>query len=185
MYPIEHLLQEHRDIRAQIADLRAATCDLAMRGAAALPDALPVLRRIGQMMQTQLALHAKKEDEALFPAIEAVLGTDGSPTVVMRQEHDDIHARGAMMRQVLHQLSMMEHPAIETEAEKLHLLSVNGGSAATLRATAEEIIELLDAHFGKEEQMLFPMAENVLGAETLAEVCQKMEALDRSKGQPE
>ncbi len=177
MHPIEHLLQEHHDIRAQIADLCAATRDLATRGAAALPDALPVLRRFGQMMQTQLALHAKKEDEALFPAIEAVLGTDGSPTFVMRQEHDDIHARGEMMRQVLHQLSVMEHPAIEMGTEKLQLWSANGGSAATLCATAEEIIELLDAHFDKEEQMIFPIAENVLGEEMLAEVGQKMEAL--------
>ncbi len=177
MHPIEHLLQEHRDIRVQIADLRAVTRDLAVRGAAALPGALPVLRRFGQMMQTQLALHAKKEDEALFPAIEAVFGADGSPTFVMRQEHDDIHARGERMRQVLHQLSVMEHPAIETGTEKPQLWSAASGSAATLCATAEEIIELLDAHFGKEEQMIFPMAENVLGEEMLAEVGQKMGVL--------
>ena len=69
MNPIEYLLEDHRAIMAQIADLRKAAADLAARGYAALPDVLPVLGRIGKMMETQLALHAKKEDDALFPAL--------------------------------------------------------------------------------------------------------------------
>src|SRR3970040_1255161 len=74
MNPIEHLLQEHRDIMAQLADLRTAARGLEARGDSALPDALPVMRRIGHMMETQLALHARKEDEGLFPAIGAIIG---------------------------------------------------------------------------------------------------------------
>ena len=76
MNPTEHLLQERRDIMAQVADLRAGACpersrrvrDLEARGDTALTDALPVLRRIGRMMEAQLALHARKEDEALTDA---------------------------------------------------------------------------------------------------------------------
>lgn len=177
MNPIEHLLQEHRDILAQIADLRAAIRDLDARGNAALPQALPVLRRIGHMMETQLALHAKKEDEAFFPAIEAVIGAEGGPTAVMRIEHKDIHARGELLRKTLHEVNQVEHPAIEAGGEKLRALATGDGSAETLRAAAAEIVELLDLHFGKEEQILFPMAEQMLDESSLAEVGRKIEVL--------
>ncbi len=177
MDPIKHLLQEHRAIMAQIADLRAAAHDLAVRGDIALPETLPVLRRIGRMMETQLALHAKKEDEALFPAIEAVLGADSSPMAMMRAEHDAIHARSEFLRQTLDELNAVEHSAIEVVNAQLRSLAARRSDAEALRMTAEEIIELLDAHFAKEEQMLFPMTENLLDEETLDAIGAKMEAM--------
>ena len=167
MNPIEHLLQEHRDIMAQVTDLRRAVADLGTRGEAALPDVLPMLKRIGHMMETQLALHAKKEDEALFPAIEAIIGAEGGPTYVMRVEHKAIHGQGELLRRTLHELNEVEHPKIVA----------GGGSAEVLKSSAEEIIRLLDMHFGKEEQILFPMAANMLDQATLEEIGQKMEAM--------
>ena len=175
--PIQHLLQEHTHIMAQIAELRAAVRDLNLQGDAAVPDALPVFRRIGHMMETQLAAHARKEDEALFPAIESILGADGSPTGVMRMEHTHIHAQGELLRNTLHELNSIDHPKIEAGGEQLRALSAGGAGAAVLRATAEEIIALLDAHFDKEEHILFPMAENLLDTQTLADVAAKMEAM--------
>ena len=177
MDPIQHLLDEHKDIMAQVADLRAAVRDLEARGDAAVPDALPVLRRIGRMMETQLALHAKKEDEALFPMLEAVLGTGGSPTTVMRMEHKDIHDQGESLRRTLRELNKAEHLAIRAGGAHLHTLTTDSGSSESLRATAEAIIELLDGHFEKEEQVLFPMARQILDEQTLAEVGAKIEAL--------
>ena len=179
MNPITHLLQDHRDIMAQMADLRRTVVDLLARGDAALPDALPVLSRIGKMMETQLAQHARKEDEALFPALEALIGADSGPTFVMRMEHRAIHGQGELLRQTLHELNVVEHPQIEAGREKLKELVANGGNAAALRQNAEDIIRLLDMHFGKEEQILFPMAESVLDDETLAHVGEQMEALSR------
>jgi regulator of cell morphogenesis and NO signaling len=180
MNPIEHLLYEHVEIMDQMTDLRAAANDLSLRGEAALPETLPMLRHIGHMMETQLALHARKEDEALFPAIEAALGGD-SPTIPMRQEHRDIHAQGELMRQTLREINEVQHPAIEAGSARLRSLAADGGSAASLRATAEEIIDLLETHFSKEEQMLFPMAENLLDAETLNAVGAKMEKMISEK----
>jgi hemerythrin-like domain-containing protein len=180
MNPIEHLLYEHIEIMDQMTDLRAAARDLAARGEAALPETLPMLRRIGHMMETQLALHARKEDEVLFPAIEAALGGD-SPTIPMRQEHKDIHAQGELMRQTLRELNEVQHPAIESGGARLRSLAASGGSAESLRATAEEIIDLLDAHFSKEEQMLFPMAENLLDEDTLNKIGDKMEMMISEK----
>ena len=177
MNPIDHLLQEHRDIMAQMADLRRAVADLAACGQAALPEALPVFARIGRMMETQLARHARKEDEALFPALEALLGADGSPTGVMRQEHRAIHAQGELLRRTLHELNDVEHPQIEAGAARLKTLGAGGGSAASLRASAEEVIRLLDLHFAKEEEILFPMTRQLLDDAALARVGDRMEAL--------
>lgn len=177
MNAIEHLLQDHRDIMAQVADLRKAVADLTVRGEAALPSVRPVLVRIGQMMATQLAQHARKEDEALFPAIEAVIGAEGGPTQGMRLEHQEIHGQGEVLRKTLYELNAVEHPKIEAGGAKLRELAVSGGSAETLKANAEEIIRLLDMHFDKEEQILFPMAEALLDEATLTAVARRMEAL--------
>jgi regulator of cell morphogenesis and NO signaling len=178
--PVEHLLQEHRDIMVQVADLRKAVAELDERGEAALPDALPVLARMGRMMETQLVLHARKEDEALFPALEAILGADGGPTYVMRQEHKEIHGQGELLRRTLYELNEVEHPQIRAGGARLRELATSGGSLDALKANAVEIIRLLDLHFGKEEQILFPMAQNLLDDAALAEVSQKIEALLRS-----
>ncbi len=173
-------MEEHRDILSQVADLRRAVAELDERGEAALPDVLPVLARIGRMMETQLALHARKEDEALFPALEAILGADGGPTYVMRQEHKEIHGQGELLRSTLYELNEVEHPQIRAGGARLRELAVSGGSLDALKANAAEIIRLLDLHFGKEEQILFPMAQNLLDEAALAEIGQKIEALLRS-----
>ena len=179
MNPIEHLLQEHCDIMAQVADLRRVVAALEARGEAALPEALPVLGRIGRMMETQLAQHARKEDEALFPALEACIGADAGrgPTSAMRLEHREIHSQGELLRQTLSELNEVEHPRIEAAGAKLRELTATGSEAKALRANAEEIIRLLDAHFAKEEQILFPLAENLLDAQALTEVGRRMAAM--------
>ena len=174
MNPIEHLLQEHRDIMAQVAGLRQAVADLSARGEAALPKALPVFRQMGRMMETQLALHAKKEDDALFPALESIFGTEGTPTAVMRKEHTAIHGQGELLRKTLRELNEVEHPKIEAGGAKLKSLAADGGNAEALMATAQDIIQLIDAHFMKEEQILFPMAQSMLDENALAEVGRKM-----------
>jgi hemerythrin-like domain-containing protein len=178
--PVAHLLQDHREIMAQMADLRKAVADLDVRGEAALPEALPVLARIGRMMETQLALHARKEDEALFPALEATIGADDGPTYVMRQEHKEIHGQGELLRRTLYELNEVEHPQIQAGGARLRELAMTSGSVDTLKANAAEIIRLLDLHFSKEEQILFPMAQNMLDEAALAEVSEKIEGLLRS-----
>jgi len=175
--PIEHLLQEHVLIMEQIASLRRAVTALSTNGDMALAETLPVFNQIGQMMATQLDLHRRKEDEVFFPAIEAVIGTPGA-TGVMRQEHRDIHAQGVLLRETLRELNEVQHPAIEAEAEKLRSLVSDGGSADSLRKTGEEIIYLLDIHFGKEEEILFPMARDLLDTDSLGRIAEQFEAME-------
>lgn len=180
--PIEHLLEEHKVIMAQVADLREAVEALEARGEEALPETLPVFTRIGQMMATQLDLHRRKEDDVFFPAMEAIIGREG-PTEVMRQEHKDIHAQGVLLRETLHELNEVQHPAIEAGGAQLRELAAQGGSAQALQSTSQEIIHLLDIHFGKEEEILFPMARQMLEPEMLEEIAAEFDRLQSEQAE--
>jgi hemerythrin-like domain-containing protein len=179
--PIDGLLSEHREIMAEVAGLRHAVRMLAERGDEALADALPALRAVGHMMGTRLLNHARKEDEALFPALERFFGTEGGPTYVMRQEHRDIHSVADLFRRTLRELNEVEHPAIVESGAKLRGLAESGGSAAELRQAGDAIVRLLDSHFDKEEAILFPMARQMLSPEAMQEVARKMDEIETAQ----
>jgi regulator of cell morphogenesis and NO signaling len=181
MNPIDHMLEEHRDIMAQIMALRLAVKTLRERGDAALPASLPTLRSVSRMMATRLLVHARKEDEALFPAVESALGAPGGPTSVMREEHRTIHERASRFRETLRALQEQEHPAIVAGQAALRALAEGGGSATALADTGDEIVGLLDLHFAKEEEILFPMAREILTPEELAAVAARMERIEAER----
>lgn len=176
MNGIDHLLRDHVQFQPEIQALRDAADDLASRGDAALADAVPVLVGFGRFMETTLALHARKEDEALFPAVEDILGADSGPTPVFREEHIEIHGKGADFRKVLEEVEA-DHPVIEEKGEELRTIGDAPGDAVTLRALAEEIVGLVNSHFEKEEQMLFPMCRDLLTDEVLDDVGRQMEEM--------
>ena len=175
--PIERLLMEHRGIMRQVADLRAAVATLARDGDAALPAVRRVLLATARMIERELFAHARREDDVLFPALERVFGREEALTVEMRREHVDIHAQADRFRGTLRELNQVEHPAIVREGERLASLAGAGG-AAELRASGAEMIRLLDEHFRKEEEILFPLAREVLSERELEAVGRGMEALD-------
>jgi iron-sulfur cluster repair protein YtfE (RIC family) len=176
-HPIKTLLREHAEIMAEVGHLRLAMQQLADQGDAALAVTLPSFAGFAQMMATKLELHRQKEDQVFFPAIEAMIGQFG-PTSVMRIEHQQIHAQGVLLRETLYELNEIQHPAIEAGAAKLRGLVADGGNAVALRRSGEEIIDLLNAHFGKEEHILFPMAQNLLDGATLSEIAARFEEMD-------
>lgn len=98
----------------------------------------------GLLLESGLEGHADIEDDILLEAIEAKLGTDTGPTVPFREEHDKI-------RQILARLPMINDV---DEAREIMLRAID---------TARD-------HFRKEEQMLFPLAEEELDTDTLTEL---------------
>lgn len=178
MDPIEQLLEEHREIMGRLVEVRAATQELSERGQAALDRSLPVLRRFGELMATTVELHARKEDEAFFPAVEAMLGSGFGPTEVMRSEHRTIRAQGQLLQKTLRELQTIDHPALEAKREELRILLEPGpADALALPETAREILELLDTHFAKEEQILFPLARQILDDTAKASVAAAMQGM--------
>ena len=176
--PIDRLLADHRELRREIEYLRGAVADLQAGGDAALPRVAPALRSVVAMMAGPLLIHARKEDEALFPAVEQALGDGEGPTAVMRQEHVEIHDRARRFRAALRDLHEVEHPAIVASGDRLRRLAADGEGAAELAATGEEIVGLLDVHFEKEEEVLFPVARSLLSSGELQRVARRMDEIE-------
>lgn len=103
-----------------------------------LPDSknLSAIKSAGAALAAALASHAHIEDELLFGALEPVLGTTGGPLMVMRMEHDQIE--GGLDRL----------PSVCDTADACDLLL--------------NVVQTARGHFAKEEQILYPIAGQVL-----------------------
>ena len=89
-----------------------------------------------------LRLHLAREEEVLFPAFEEATGMKGGgPTTVMRSEH-------AQMRGVMDQMGE----------------AVQRGDARELLDQGDTLLMLIQQHNQKEEAVLYPLAEQSLGA---------------------
>lgn len=87
--------------------------------------------------------HLGMEEETLFPRFEVVSGMTMGPTQMMRHEHQQ-------MRQLFAQMSQ----AVEAQSVDDYL------------GAAETLLILMQQHNAKEQQILYPMTDQVLAAES-------------------
>ncbi len=90
----------------------------------------------------QMNAHFEAEEELLFPAFEAATGMSEGPTRMMRYEHEQMRSL----------LSQLEATCAAHDAE---------GYAGA----AETLLMLMQQHNMKEENILYPMCTQALGAE--------------------
>jgi len=114
---------------------------------------LTLVKSQGAMLTAALASHAHLEDELLFIALEAHLDPHFGPLAVMRMEHNEIE--GSLQR--------LQEVQDLTEAKNLLLHAV----------------QVARAHFAKEEQVLFPMAKQMLAESKLELLAAKWAELRR------
>jgi len=105
---------------------------------------LALVKSQGAMLAAALATHAHCEDELLFVALESQLDPQAGPLAVMRLEHREIE--DSLQR-------LQELPNL-AEAKSLLLHAVQ---------KARE-------HFAQEEQVLFPLACQMLAANNLQQL---------------
>jgi hemerythrin-like domain-containing protein len=98
------------------------------------------LTALWETFEQTLRQHLAMEEEVLFPAFEEATGMTGGPTYVMRLEH-------TQMRAVLAQMASA---------------AVRGDSQEVLDQ-GDTLLMLIQQHNAKEEAMLYPMSEQVLG----------------------
>jgi hemerythrin-like domain-containing protein len=110
-----------------------------------LPKAENLLqvKSLGGILAAALASHAQLENELLFNALDPHFGGSG-PVAVMRAEHAQIEG------------TLDQIQAADELGQAKHLLM--------------HTITLARQHFAKEEQVLFPMAQQVLDDQTLFEL---------------
>ena len=97
-------------------------------------------RECTRFIQDILA-HFDAEENLLFPAFESATGMSGGPTQVMRMEHNQ-------MRDLIGQLESAQY-AKDAEA---------------FSGVAETLLILMQQHNMKEENILYPMCDQALGA---------------------
>src|SRR5512139_363294 len=112
-------------------------------------------RSLFERFQAAMAHHLAMEEEVLFPAFEARTGMRGGPTGGMRTEHQQM--RGL--------LQDMERAVIDA--------NFNG-----FLGLSETLNMLMQQHNLKEENMLYPMSDQVLGGER-EELIRSMEAVEQ------
>ena len=94
-----------------------------------------------QQFHAAMELHFSKEEDELFPAFEQRSGITMGPTRVMRLEHQQMR---------------------ETFAEMDGALA--NGDLEEFLGQAETLLILMQQHNIKEEQILYPMCDRLLGA---------------------
>ena len=87
-----------------------------------------------------LETHLNREEGFLFPAFEAQTGNTQGPTAVMRMEHEQIRSL----------VSEMDEAVVARNAD-------------SFLGLAETMMILIQQHNMKEEQILYPMSDQVLG----------------------
>lgn len=106
-----------------------------------------------QAFRAAMLRHLDMEEGVLFPAVETRIGHSGGPTRVMCNEH-------TQMRDLLG--SMADSVAARNEAE--------------YQGLAETLLWLMRQHNVKEEQILYPMSDQML-ADTRGELLERMAAM--------
>lgn len=114
--------------------------------AAAQAGDLAALEREATLFLQRLERHIDMEENLLFPAFEERTGmTAAGPSVQMRAEHQQMHGILAQMR----------------DAMKTH-------DAAGYQRASRALFEILVPHNMKEEQMMYPMLDDAMGADGAA-----------------
>ena len=101
--------------------------------------------------------HFAMEEIVLFPDFERRAGGSAGPTQVMRMEH-------AQMRELLEDM----RASIELREQD------------TFLGLSETLLVIMQQHNAKEEQILYRMADQILG-DFVADVIDRMEAVDTSQ----
>ena len=147
--PIAILMDEHRVIEHVLTALELAQ----------ERDDVPVSfyeRAVDFIAHFADGCHHEKEEEALFPALERQgLPRDGGPIGVMLHEHE----RG---RDCVRRL----RAAIDDE------------SIESAKDAAREYTALLRSHIAKEDQVLFPMARDVLPDDVFAGLAKRFDSVE-------
>jgi len=143
--PIRRFEEEHDVALAALALLERAA--EALRSGEASERHFATARQVHELLCGAVRRHNEDEERALFP----VLGED-APLAPFLDEHETLW-----------------------RMEEELLTSLNRGDRDSVARVALEIVDLLRAHIQRENDVLFPMARGLLGADGLAIVAKRLE----------
>jgi hemerythrin-like domain-containing protein len=149
-----HLVDEHERFRAKMTAWQKALED------SDDAERRRILRDTAAFLDGEVELHARKEDEVYFPALEPY-----HATLLMYEAHDLIRNEVASFKEALAAWERGELPF------------------GKVQAALERVFTLLHDHFGEEELVYFPTAERNWSEAEKAEVWAKMQAFLRDESE--
>ncbi|MCL5986847.1 MAG: hemerythrin domain-containing protein [Actinobacteria bacterium] len=148
---IQTLKHQHEEGLGKLNELEDAVVNLEDKGLN--PEDISSVRSAVSFINTEIRQHNQHEEDVLFPELEKHIPQQG-PTSVMRSEH----------RELWNKLDELEAniKAIEGAGGKN-----DNGVLETLMETARDIISLLRNHIAKENNILYPLALNILSQDQI------------------
>ncbi len=160
---VELMMQEHELIVAVLASLQAMSDKLTAAGKVERQDVADFGRFFRDFADK--CHHGKEEDRLFVKMVEAGFPREAGPIAVMLSEHD------------------------AGRQEVRGLLAIGAGSGALSKAESDKVVQyasefvpLLYAHIQKENNVLYPMAQNMIAPKEMESLDQSCDAFDREIG---
>jgi len=150
---IHELLEQHRGAEAMLKRLAGDVIRVRREGArgAGVMNELAELRR---EIQGEVLRHFREEEQGLFPVLGRHIDSSSGPIAMLMEEHAQFRQLELQFEEAL--------AALESQYED--------GWEEKLCQAGDAIGRLMPPHIEKEESVLFPMAEQMLGEDEWAEV---------------
>ncbi|GAX91397.1 hemerythrin [Effusibacillus lacus] len=151
---IRRLFDEHPPLRQQMDQMVLKAKQITSGVEQDLGVAIRELAEMEKKFKSELEPHSEREEGGLFPVLGRHIGTQFGPIAVMEYEHGEAKRNLALFEERMGEIG--QSPAREQVQ-----------SVVSPLMTA---IGILQEHFMKEENVLFPMAEKVLTEEEKEEL---------------
>lgn len=163
MKPIQDLIMEHEAVKLTLKILDKICSNIEQTGKISSPEHLDQLIEFFIVFVDKC--HHGKEEELLFPALEAIgVQRDGGPIGVMLSEHQQGREYVQKMNGAFSKYKKGDR-----------------GAAIELAKNARTYIALLSQHIDKENNVLFPIGDNRLSEKKKAELWEGFETLEKEK----
>ena len=181
------LIREHDACREQLAQTDQALGAGRVSDPGSLERALASARALLHFLETALETHIAKEEGPLFPRLKAALPVGDRLIDEMVAEHDLIRIKRDDVQAVLLEI-LGGHDDLRAERDALRSVIANlsrrAGSLALLSAATETVATKLRVHFENEEELVFPLAPDLLTNAELALVLEEMAAIGEAALEP-
>lgn len=157
--PLAQLKREHGPLREQMDTFARMAAEIGENAEQAdWSRQLAELKAQVDAFVRELDPHSDREEGALFPLMAKYIGRQVGPIAVMEYEHEVAKQNLKMFREAVEQATG----------------PVDAARAKEIAAYALQAHAVLTDHFMKEENVLFPMAENMLNADEKEELRRKI-----------
>lgn len=158
--PLQQLKDEHVSLRADMDLFYEITEDMEFESDPTVVQLFAKLFERISAFADKLKAHSKREEECLFPMMSRHLGEDDRTIEAMEFEHEKAEQN---LQDFL------------TEAAELGP-NIDENDAQSIAVYAVQAYTTLTQHFGKEENILFPLAEKILSIEEKEELERLLQA---------